>query len=176
MATDLVLPTSLDHLDPAVRGAVQQAGTIVVPVDDGADDAFARARDVAVRLAELGEARLVMLDRGDTTYADTPRVFELTRDEVAELDRPYLLAQLDSAAASGVNATAFQHSLPGDEALTDAVNEIGADLVVVPASLDSPGFLDRLKHADVQQRAVDATPPEAAVLAVDDEGGIRLVG
>ncbi|CAN5723020.1 hypothetical protein BH10ACT1_BH10ACT1_29800 [soil metagenome] len=176
MATDITVPTSLDQLDPGVRAAVERASTIVVPVDDGSDDAFARARDVAISLAGLGDARLVLLDRIDTTYADTPRVNELNRDEVRSLDRPYLLDQIDAGTDAGVATTAFQHSLPGDEALTDTVNRLGADLVVVPATLDSPGFLDRLKHDDVEDRAVDATPEGVPVLAVDDAGTITLAG
>lgn len=174
MATDIVLPTSLDQLDPGVRAAVEAAATIVVPVDDGSDDALARARDVAVSLAKLGDARLVLLDRVDTTYADTPRVNELTRDEVAGIDRPYLLDQLDAASAAGVAATAFQHSLPGDEALTDTVTTLGADLVVVPVDMDSPGFLDRLKHDDVEARAVEATPDGVPVVAVAADGTVSL--
>lgn len=78
------------------------------------------------------------------------------------------------AAAAGVNTTAFQHLLPGDEALTDTVNELGADLVVVPVSLDSPGFLDRLEHDDFQGRAVGATPAGVPVVAVADDGTLTL--
>ncbi|QXC62588.1 universal stress protein [Aquihabitans sp. G128] len=174
MANDPTLPTSLDQLDPAVRAVVEQASTILVPVDDGTDDAYGRARDVAVELAKLGDAKLVLLDRVDTTYADTPRVFELTRDEVAAIDRPYLLDQLDSAAEAGVSVTAFQHSLPGDEALTDAVNQVGADAVVVPSSLDAPGFLTRLKHESAEERAVDAAPDGIPVLAVGDDGTVSV--
>lgn len=174
MATKISHPTSLDQLDPTVRAVVTRADVIVVPVDDGSDAAFGLAREAAINLARLGDARLVLLDRADTTYADTPRINELTRDEVAAIDRPYLLTQLDDAAAAGVEATAFQHSLPGDEALTDTVNELGADLVVVPATLDSPGFLDRLKHDDVEDRAVDATPAGVPVVAVADDGSLTL--
>lgn len=174
MATDLTVPTALDQLAPAVASAVQAASVILVPVDDGADDALARARRVAIALASLGEAKLVLLDRSDTTYADTPRVFELDRDEVAAIDRPYLLAGIDEAAGSGVTATAFQHSLPGDEALTDAVEQVAADLVVVPADLDSPGLFARLKGGDVEDRTVQAAPAGTAVVTVTADGRLEL--
>lgn len=175
MATDPIVPTALDQLDPAVASVVEAASVILVPVDDGADDALARARAVAIALASLGDAKLVLLDRADTTYADTPRVFELDRDEVAAIDRPYLLAGLDEAAAAGVVATAFQHSLPGDEALTDAATQVAADLVVVPASLDSPGLFARLKGGDVEGRTVQAAPRGTAVVAVAEDGRLELV-
>jgi nucleotide-binding universal stress UspA family protein len=173
MATDQT-PTALDQLAPDVRPVVERATTIVVPVDDGADDALARTRRAAIAVAGLAGAKLVLLDRSDTTYADTPRIFELSREEVAEIDRPYLLSGIDEAAAGGVSATAFQHSLPGDEALTDAVEQVGADLVVVPAGLESPGLFARLKGGDAEERAVDAAPTGVPVLAVAEDGTLSL--
>lgn len=175
MATDSTAPTSLDQLDPAVAGAVRAASVILVPVDDGADDALARARTAAIALAALGDAKLVLLDRSDTTYADTPRVFELDRAEVAEIDRPYLLAGIDAAAEAGVTATAFQHSLPGDEALTDAAEQVSADLIVVPDDLDSPGLLARLKGGDAEDRAVQAAPSGTSVVIVTADGRLEVV-
>ena len=175
MASETSVPASLDQLDPAVAKAVQAASVIVVPVDDGGDDALARARATAIALAALAGAKLVLLDRSDTTYADTPRINELSRDEVASIDRPYLLSGLDEAAQSGVTATAFQHSLPGDEALTDAAKEVGADLVVVPGSVDSPGLFARLKGGSASDRAADAAPAGTSVVAVDEHGGLSLI-
>lgn len=175
MASDIPLPTSYDQLDDQVAAAVRAASTVLVPVDDGGDDALVDARAVAVALAALAEAKVVFLDRADTTYADTPRVFELTPEQVAELDRPYLTTMLDDAAARGVTATAFQHSLPGAEALTDAAKEVGADLVVVPHEREDPGLLERLKGGDTEDRAVDAAPSGTAVVSVDDAGHLRLV-
>jgi hypothetical protein len=175
MATETPVPASLDQLDPAVAAVVARSSVIIVPVDDGGDDALARARSMAIALAALADARLVLLDRSDTTYADTPRISELSRDEVAAIDRPYLLSGIDEAARSGVSATAFQHSLPGDEALTDAGKEVGADLVVVPGSLDSPGILARLKGGSPSDRAVDAAPAGTSVVSVDEGGGLNLL-
>lgn len=176
MATAPNLPTDLDRLDPAVRAAVERATVVLTPVDDGGDDALARSRSVAVALAALVDARLVLLDRSDTTYADTPRVHQLSRDEAVGLDRGYLVDGIDEAAAAGVSATAFQHSLPGDEALTDAIDQVGADLVVVPVDLDAPGLLARLKSGDVADRTVDATPAGTTVLSVDDDGALAVAG
>ncbi|CAN5894039.1 hypothetical protein BH23ACT2_BH23ACT2_03240 [soil metagenome] len=173
MATDTTLPTSLDELDPTVAASVRGATIILVPVDNGSEEAFTLACRVATALASLGGARLVLLDRSDTTYGDTPRVHELTRDHVVGLDRPYLLDALDAVAAEGVAVTAFQHSLPGDEAYTDAADELGADLIVVPDHLDSPGLLDRFKRDDVSERTVDAAPSGTGVLVVSTEGTVR---
>ncbi len=175
MASDIPLPTSYDHLDDEVAAAVRSASTILVPVDDGGDDSLADARAVAVALGALAGAKVVFLDRADTTYADTPRVFELTPDQVADLDRPYLTAMLEAAADLGVRATAFQHSLPGAEALTDAAKEVAADLVVVPHEREEPGLLERLKGGDSEDRAADAAPSGTAVVSVDDGGHLRMV-
>ncbi|MGI8711345.1 MAG: universal stress protein [Acidimicrobiales bacterium] len=168
-------PSSLDDLDPAVAAVVRRATTVLVPVDDGNDPARERARQVAVSLAAMAGARLVLLDRSDTTYADSPREFELDRAEVEAIGRPYLLDQIDAASEAGVSATAFQHSLPGAEALTDAINATHADLVVVPQNLDKPGLLDRLRGGDVADRAQGAAPAGVPVVAVADDGSLALV-
>lgn len=162
-------------LEPALAQAVDAATVVLVPVDDGSDPARERGRLAAQALAARAGARLVLLDRLDTTYADTPRVHELTRDELEGIDRPYLVAHIDEAAAAGVSATAFQHSLPGAEALTDAVKAVGADLVVVPDEVDKPGFLDRLKGAAVAERAADAAPAGVPVVAVGEDGSLSLL-
>ncbi|MGI8754837.1 MAG: universal stress protein [Acidimicrobiales bacterium] len=168
-------PSSLDDLDPAVAGAVRRATVVLVPVDDGSDVARERSRQVATSLAALAGARLVLLDRTDTTYADTPRQAELNRAELLGIDRDYLVAQVDAAAEAGVSATAFQHSLPGAEALTDAVKATGADLVVVPVELDKPGLLDRFRGGSVAERTSDAAPNGVAVVSVAEDGRLSLV-
>lgn len=168
-------PDSLDDLDPAVAAAVREATTVLVPVDDGNDPARERSRQVATSLAALAGARLVLLDRTDTTYADTPRLSELNRAELEGIDRDYLVVQIDAAAEAGVSATAFQHSLPGAEALTDAVKATGADLVVVPVDLDKPGVLDRFRGGSVAERTNDAAPDGVPVVSVAEDGTLALV-
>jgi nucleotide-binding universal stress UspA family protein len=153
----------------------EAARVVLVPVDDGTDPAWARAREVAIDLASRSSARLVLLDRADTTYADTPRVHELSREEAVELDRPYLVTQIDEAEAAGLSATAFQHSLPGSEALRDAIDEVHADLVVVPADLDRPRPLERTKAGDAADRADRATPTSVQLVSVSADGSVSLV-
>lgn len=166
--------TALDQLPADVAEVVRRATTVLVPVDDGSDGARERARQVAMDLAVLGEARLVLLDRLDTTYADTPRINELSRDEATGIDRDYLLPFFDEAAERGLAVTAFQHSMPGSEAFTSAVERVGADLVVAPASLDEPGIWDRLKRVDQGEMVEEAVPDSVAVVIVGDEGELTL--
>lgn len=161
---------SLEQLDASVADAVRAATTVLVSVDDGNDPARERSRLAAQQLAGLAGARLVLLDRVDTTYADTPRVAELGRAEVEAIDRPYLLRQIDEASDAGVSATAFQHSLPGTEALTDAAEATSADLIVVPHDLDKPGFLDHFRQGDSAERSADAAPQGVAVVVVASDG------
>lgn len=173
MAEADVPTTSVDGWAPEVRSALDGVTSIVVPVDDGDDDALARARSAAIALAAASGARLVLLDRSDTTYADTPRIHELGRESADELDRPYLVAGIDEAEAAGVEAIGFQHSLPGDEALSDTVAQVGAEALVVPASLSSPGLFGRLK-GDVVARAEAATSSATTVFVVADGGSVTL--
>lgn len=165
---------SLDDLDATVADAVRGATTVLVPVDDH-DDARVHARHVAQQLAVLAGARLVLLDRTDTTYADTPRVHELTREQAESLGRSYLVRQIDEVVEAGIDVIAFEHSLPGSEALSDAAKETGADLIVVPHHLDKAGFLDHFRHGDTAERAGRAAPQGVAVVAVDHEGNLSRI-
>jgi nucleotide-binding universal stress UspA family protein len=167
--------TSLDQLDADVADAMGGATTVLVPVDDGNDAARERTRLVAQQLAALVGARLVLLDRTDTTYADTPRVQELTREQADDLGRPYLVRQIDEAADAGVEVIAFEHSLPGSEALTDAAKETSASVIVVPHHLDKPGFLDHFRKGDAADRAGRAAPDGVSVLAVEADGTISRI-
>ncbi len=176
MADDPVYSHDLDDLDPAVADLARASDVILAAIDEGADDAIARSWRAAIALAALGKARLVLLDRADTTYADTPRVFELTREEVASAgDRQYLLDAIDEATAANVSTTAFQHSLPGNEALTDAAEQVNADLLVVPHHLDAPGLLNRLKGTDIAEQAEAAAPRGTSVVAVDSDGSLSVL-
>ncbi len=174
-SADFPVPSSIGDLDPSIATVVRDATTVLVPVDDGNDPARERSRRVAVALAAIAGARVVLLDRTDTTYADTPREYELDRAECEKIDRPYLVAQIDAAAEAGVSATAFQHSLPGSEALTDAVNATRADLVVVPVELDKPGVLDHFRKGSVADRAHAAAPKGVPVVSVAADGTLALV-
>lgn len=174
-STDAPIPASLDDLEPAIAAVVRDASTVLVPVDDGNDPARERSRLVAMSLASLAGARLVLLDRTDTTYADTPRLYELDRAELESIGRDYLVVQIDAATESGVSATAFQHSLPGAEALTDAVNATQADLIVVPEELNKPGVLDHLRKGNVADQAHAAAPNGVAVVSVAEDGSLTLV-
>lgn len=175
MTDDQAIPTDLDQLPDPVAELVGRAGVILVPVDDGADEVLGRARHIAVALAALGEAKLVLLDRSDTTYADTPRIFELSRDDVVSLGgRQYLLDGIDEATEAGVAATAFQHSLPGNEAISDAAARVGADMLVVPHQLRSPGLFSRLKGGAPSEHAVTAAPVGTSTVVIDDDGSLSV--
>jgi nucleotide-binding universal stress UspA family protein len=167
--------TSLEELDASVADAVRSATVVLVPVDDGNDAARTQARLVAQQLAAVVGARLVLLDRTDTTYADTPRVHELDRDHAESIGRAYLVSQIDEASAAGVEVIAFEHSLPGTEAITDAAEETSADLIVVPHHLDKPGFLDHFRQGDTAERAGRAAPDGVAVLSVDHDGTLSRI-
>lgn len=176
MTDSQAVPTDLDQLAPPVAEVVRGAQVILVSVEDGSDPALDGARRTAIALAALVDAKLVLLDRSDTTYADTPRIFELTRDEVVGLgERQYLLDAMDEAISADVSVTAFQHSLPGVEAISDAAERVRADIYVVPDHLDGPGLVDRLKGRHLSERAATAAPDGTAVLEVDDEGSLVVL-
>lgn len=173
MTDDQAVPTDVDQLPAPVAEILRAARVILVAVEDKSDPALDGARRTAIALAAMVDAKLVVLDRSDTTYADTPRIFELSRDEVVGLgERQYLLDAMDEATSAGVSVTAFQHSLPGTEAISDAAERVGADIYVVPDHLDGPSLVDRLKGRRLSERAATAAPEGTAVIEVDDEGAL----
>jgi hypothetical protein len=158
----------------------ERAEVLVVPTDDR-DPALERACEAAAQLAAVHDLRLVLYDRSGERWTDTPHPKGPV--EAAELgdDRPHLRRRLDELRAAGVPATAWLATVPALTAMTDVLQEIAVDGMVVPAQLDRPKMMDRLQvgegPAEMVERvaALQTDRPAPGVLVVDDDRHVRLM-
>jgi hypothetical protein len=160
--------SDFDRLPPDVAEAARGARRVIVPTDDADEPARARARQAAVRVAAAAGAELILLDRSDATWGDTPHTELHDRDALAAAGKDTLAGQVDAAAEAGVTATVWAHSLPAPEALGDSVRDLAVDLVVVADDFDKPGLLDRLRTKSVVERAFDAVGDTPVVVVAED--------
>lgn len=166
-------------LDTQARAAVSVLRRVVVPTDES-DAALARTREVALHLARQHGFDVVLYDRSDERWTDTPH--PSGPYTAAELDgerRPDLVRQLRDFEAAGVTATAWLATVPALTAMLDVLQELDVDGVLLPEQLDEPKIMDRLQIGSDTASMVDRvaelqlpTPP--TVLVVPESGAIRV--
>jgi nucleotide-binding universal stress UspA family protein len=136
----------------------------------------------AVRLAEEHGARIIFYDAtGASSFSDPvpgPVSAEgagdqfgdpLDAGELDRLGRPALAEQVRAATEAGVEASAKLASEHGVEPLMRYAAEKGADLVVLPAELDDPGFLDRVRGETLDEAEEIGSVP---IVVVDRTGNL----
>jgi hypothetical protein len=134
--------------------------TILLATDDGRDPAYGEMREPVLRWAASQEARVVLYDRSAESYFVDPypsgpwtadveggpdRRSLLDPRQLEMLGRHYLAEQVRSARGAGVEAGGWLPSRPGSRGMADAVSDVGADLVIMPASVARPSLLDRVR-------------------------------
>lgn len=129
----------------AVAAAVK---LIVVPTAPD-DDGFTRARHAARRIADASGCTVVLYDRSDERWTDTPDPegpIELA--DVDRENRPHLVEQMQEFADAGIDVKAWYASVPAITRVLVAVQHLDADAVVVPESIESPRVMDRLQAGE----------------------------
>ena len=134
--------------------------TILLATDDGRDPAYGAMREPVLRWAAAQHARVVLYDRSAESYFVDPypsgpwtadveggpdRRALLDPQQLELLGRHYLAEQVRSARGAGVEAGGWLPSRPGSRGMTEAVEAVGADLVVLPASVSQPSLFDRVR-------------------------------
>jgi len=167
-------------LHDAAAAFCERARRLVVPTDVD-DPALDRARDAAGRLAAEYDLEVVLYDRSGERWTDTPHPEgPLEADAIGD-DRPHLQHQLEELRRNGVRATAWLATVPALTAMTDVLDEIDIDGMVLPSHLDHPKMMDRLQvgagPAEMVERvaALQTAHPAPGVLVVDDERNIVLM-
>lgn len=165
--------------DEDVRRVAPALHRVVVPTDaDG--DGMARARRAATQLASTHGWELVLYDRSNERWTDTPHPAGLvTADEIDRDERGHLARQMDDIEAAGVDVAAWLATVPALTAMIDVFQAADVDGVVVPDQLDSPKMMDRLQTggspddliARVAELQLDSSP---AFLVVHESGKITL--
>lgn len=166
-------------LDAAAAEVIERLHRIVVPTDDR-DESLGGLRAVALRLAREFDLDVVLYDRSNERWTDTPHPSgPFTADQIDAGERPHLVRQLRDFEAGGVTATAWLATVPALTAMLDVLQELDVDGVVLPAELDHPKFMDRIQVgadvADMVNRVAELQMPDApVVLVVADDGPITI--
>lgn len=165
--------------DAAALG--ERASVLVVPTDEG-DPALALAREAAAWMAAEYDIELILYDRSGERWTDTPHPKGPLEASAIGEDRPHLRRQLDELRERGVRATAWLATVPALTAVTDVLDELDVDGIVLPDHLDRPKMMDRLQvgagPAEMVERvaALQTDGPAPGVLVVGDDREIRLLG
>jgi hypothetical protein len=149
---------------------------VIVPTDVD-DDALERTVDVAAELARRHGFAIVLYDRSNERWTDTPHSKGPT--SVAELegsDRHHVVEQLQRLEAAGITANAWLATVPAISAMVDALQQLDVDGVLVPENFSHPTMMDRLEPgsgpAEILARIGDLHlehPPTVFMLTEDDE-------
>ncbi|MGE5596543.1 MAG: universal stress protein [Hyphomicrobiales bacterium] len=153
---------------------------IAVTSEDGRFDALVqKAKETAAR----SEARLILydLDAADMFASPLPTEWSGERDrdrfgdklDVQHLEaagREPIAAQVREARAEGIEAFGWLPSKKGADALAEYAEQQNADLIMVPASEEDPGFLDKLRGATVGKLEKETNLP---IAVVDEQGAVE---
>lgn len=135
---------SLSFTD-AAQTAIERVSLIVVPTAPD-DESYDRSRAAAIEIARRASAKVVLHDRSDERWTDTPHPDgTYTADQVAEHGRDHLVHQMAAFSDAGVPVEAWYASVPAITSVLTPVQTLGADAIVVPESIDNPKLMDRLQ-------------------------------
>lgn len=147
------------------------------------DDRYRTLRVAAEGVAKSAHARLILydIDAAQLLAAPTPTHWsgEGTEREYPDLldpndleaaGRHAIAAQVTHARAEGIQAWGWLPHQKGANGLAEYADSHGVDLIMLPADMEDPGLMDRLRGATVA-KAVEATHRPVAV--VDADGTLR---
>jgi hypothetical protein len=102
----------------------------------------------------------------------------LSEEELIKLGLEALARKVADARGRGVDAWGWPASDHGTEELVEYARRHHADVLLLPADMDEPGLLDRLKGETVDEAVEQAEERDAdvAILLVNDDGAIRPAG
>lgn len=143
--TTTTVPRPDPTVDPELLGQLAGRRTVLAPTDHGRDPALARSRQAAARIASALDATLVLGDRSLLTWGDTPHVIgPRAGTDIAGTPFAPLESQVRAAGAHGVaTVTVVAPTIPTMDATEEAVDAVGADVLVLP---DAPARRTRIRR------------------------------
>ena len=158
---------------PPAAAALDRGRKLAVATDADDDD-LAASRALALELAAEHDLEIVLYDRSEETWMDHPHPSgPLGRDELDGSERSHLATQLEEFEQAGITAKAWIATVPSITEIVDVVRELGVDTILLPAKIEHPKLLDRLKGespAKVVERITEFNLGEpVAVLVVRDD-------
>ena len=174
MSTEMVAERT--DVDPAIEDAARDAAVILTLTDAGREPAYRQSRSVAMTLARRTGATLLLVDRSQETWADTPHhQGPFTPKDLRGMGKVHLDDQLEEAAAEGVDVRVWVSSLPLPEGYyEETANHIRVGLSVLPERLEHPKIAERLAGTRTAA-AAKALVPGIPVVQVWGDGTLQLL-
>jgi hypothetical protein len=162
-----------------LAGIVHPHRGVLVVIDDSDDPGVAAAVDVAAALATEASVPVILYDRSDENWYDTPHpVGPLPIDDERLSGRLHVTGRMRRLNGAGVQTLAWVATLPSISGVATALRETGADVVVLPESMRLR-LLERIKADSaaemVRETVVTDLDLEGTVIEVADDGSVRVL-
>ena len=153
------------------------------------DDQLDHVRDAAVEIAGERGARLILYDRDSASAFADPMPNQwgsqaegaqfgdpLSDQDLVKLGREPFARKVAAARQAGVDAWGWLASDHGTDAVVAYARDHGADLILLPADLEDPGVVGRLKGETVEAAVQEAreAPADLAVVLVAADGSTEV--
>jgi hypothetical protein len=123
---------------------LESARVLVVPTKTDESDCLRAARVAVADLDDRSNLQVVLYDRSDETWVDTPHpTGPYTVDDLPE-GHAELVERMRDLESLGVSARAWLSTLPSLTDIVTAVQELGADVVLLPDPTCDRRLFDRL--------------------------------
>jgi hypothetical protein len=141
-------------MNPAVGDADESAGKLIlVATDDGGDSAYHVSLTTAIEVAREVPADLLLYDRSAESLLLDPYPYPESMDDsrtlnpqcLRSLGRHYMAKQVEACIQEGVSASGWLPRAIGAKEMARCAEMFGVDAVILPAGLDSPSLLDRIR-------------------------------
>jgi hypothetical protein len=143
------------------------------------DDRLADVRERGERLARERGATLILYDidaaqplegsplptNWSAEGPDRGVPDRLSPQDLEKAGRAAIARQVSTARERGIDAWGWLPAKPAAEALSEYAQRVGAGTVLLPAELEAPGLIDRLRGRTVHAEDVE-TPPDVDVEVV----------
>jgi len=180
-ATSLESPDGTTFsLSDAATDALAGVRRLVVPTD-AEDDSMRRARDAALAIAGRYGTEVVLYDRSQEFWSETPHPKGLLgADELDPDTHGHLIGQLGDFTDHGVQASAHLATLPSIAAILDVLQDVEIDAVLMPHPLGHRTWMDRLRGGrdqgeEVARVAATQLGLHPIILEVEENGEIDRI-
>lgn len=129
----------------AAQTAIERVTLLVVPTAPD-DDSYDRSRAAALEIARRSSCKVVLHDRSDERWTDTPHPEGPYSTEQVDKDgRTHLVEQMKPFTDAGIDVQAWYASVPAITAVLTPIQTLKADAIIIPESIDHPKLMDRLQ-------------------------------
>jgi hypothetical protein len=152
---------------------------LVVPTDLPGIECLDVAREVVRRAAKAEDFEVVLYDRSAETWMDHPHPSGPHRADDLSDDFAALAEQLRGLEAEGINASGWISTVPSLTEIAQAVEQTGADAVLLPEPSCDRTLVDRLTGTGDQNedvaKSIDTNATRRVVVLEIDDGEVDLV-